>query len=169
MCINVGIRRSRTRTASFHNVFQGFTPPEYVASSHSILPAHSLRRSLMAADVVGSSSISTELIGITQISSGRASGSVASNCATGGFSENSPSQYMSLPICTALNTSGRAADASTASTEIYPEQFGRVISVVKPRMTVAYHFYNEFDVEPEVHPPLTRLSSGPGRSAGFGP
>ncbi len=31
-----------------------------------------------------------------------------------------------------------------------PEQFGKVMSVVKPRMAVAYHFYNDFDTQPEV-------------------
>jgi ribonuclease Z len=35
-----------------------------------------------------------------------------------------------------------------------PEQFGKVMSLVKPRVAVAYHFYNDFDVAPEV---MTRV------------
>jgi len=31
-----------------------------------------------------------------------------------------------------------------------PEQFGKVMSLVKPRLAVGYHFYNDFDTEPEV-------------------
>jgi ribonuclease Z len=38
--------------------------------------------------------------------------------------------------------------ASQAHTS--PEQFGKVMSLVKPRLAVGYHFYNDFDTEPEV-------------------
>ena len=31
-----------------------------------------------------------------------------------------------------------------------PEQFGKVMSMTKPRYAVAYHFYNDFDTAPEV-------------------
>ena len=31
-----------------------------------------------------------------------------------------------------------------------PEQFGKVMSLVKPRLAIGYHFYNDFDTEPEV-------------------
>jgi len=31
-----------------------------------------------------------------------------------------------------------------------PEQFGKVMSAVKPRHAVGYHFYNDFDTQPEV-------------------
>ena len=31
-----------------------------------------------------------------------------------------------------------------------PEQFGKVMSLVKPRLAVGYHFYNDYDIEPEV-------------------
>ena len=31
-----------------------------------------------------------------------------------------------------------------------PEQFGKVMSIIQPRMALAYHFYNDFDVQPEV-------------------
>jgi ribonuclease Z len=35
-----------------------------------------------------------------------------------------------------------------------PEQFGKVMSLVEPRLAIAYHFYNDFDIAPEV---LNRL------------
>ena len=31
-----------------------------------------------------------------------------------------------------------------------PEQFGKVMSLVKPRLAVGYHFFNDFDTQPEV-------------------
>ncbi|MBW1688474.1 MAG: hypothetical protein JRS35_25845 [Deltaproteobacteria bacterium] len=31
-----------------------------------------------------------------------------------------------------------------------PQQFGKVMSLVKPRLAVGYHFYNDFDTEPVV-------------------
>jgi len=31
-----------------------------------------------------------------------------------------------------------------------PEQFGKVMSLVKPRLAIGYHFYNDFDIQPEV-------------------
>ena len=31
-----------------------------------------------------------------------------------------------------------------------PEQFGKVMSIVKPRLAVGYHFFNDFDTQPEV-------------------
>ena len=31
-----------------------------------------------------------------------------------------------------------------------PEQFGKLMSIVEPRLAVGYHFFNDFDTEPEV-------------------
>ena len=42
-----------------------------------------------------------------------------------------------------------------------PEQFGKVMSLVKPRMAVAYHFYNDFDIEPEVRERVRKTYDGP--------
>jgi len=42
-----------------------------------------------------------------------------------------------------------------------PEQFGKVMSMVKPRMAVAYHFYNDFDVQPEVMTRVRKTYDGP--------
>jgi ribonuclease Z len=42
-----------------------------------------------------------------------------------------------------------------------PEQFGKVMSLVKPRIAVGYHFYNDFDVEPEVRRRVRTTYDGP--------
>ena len=42
-----------------------------------------------------------------------------------------------------------------------PEQFGKVMSLVKPKLAVGYHFYNDFDIEPEVRRRVRKLYDGP--------
>jgi len=42
-----------------------------------------------------------------------------------------------------------------------PEQFGKVMSLVKPRMAIAYHFYNDFDTQPEVLRRIRKTYAGP--------
>lgn len=42
-----------------------------------------------------------------------------------------------------------------------PEQFGKVMSLVKPRLAVGYHFYNDFDTEPEVRNRIRKTYDGP--------
>jgi ribonuclease Z len=42
-----------------------------------------------------------------------------------------------------------------------PEQFGKVMSEVKPRLAVGYHFYNDFDTEPEVRKRVRKTYDGP--------
>lgn len=42
-----------------------------------------------------------------------------------------------------------------------PEQFGKVMSVVKPRHAVGYHFYNDFDTQPEVIARVRTTYDGP--------
>jgi ribonuclease Z len=42
-----------------------------------------------------------------------------------------------------------------------PEQFGKVMSLVKPRLAVGYHFYNDFDIEPEVRRRARTTYDGP--------
>ena len=41
-----------------------------------------------------------------------------------------------------------------------PEQFGKMMSLVKPRLAVAYHFYNDFDIEPEVRKRVRKTYDG---------
>ena len=42
-----------------------------------------------------------------------------------------------------------------------PEQFGKVMSEIKPRMAVGYHFYNDFDTNPEVTERVRKTYDGP--------
>jgi ribonuclease Z len=42
-----------------------------------------------------------------------------------------------------------------------PEQFGKVMSLVRPRLAVGYHFYNDFDIEPEVRDRVRKTYDGP--------
>lgn len=42
-----------------------------------------------------------------------------------------------------------------------PEQFGKVMALTEPRLAVGYHFYNDFDVEPEVRQRVRKLYDGP--------
>jgi ribonuclease Z len=42
-----------------------------------------------------------------------------------------------------------------------PEQFGKVMSMVQPRLAVGYHFYNDFDTEPEVRDRVRKTYDGP--------
>jgi len=42
-----------------------------------------------------------------------------------------------------------------------PEQFGKVMSLVEPRLAVGYHFFNDFDVAPEVNRRVRKLYDGP--------
>ena len=42
-----------------------------------------------------------------------------------------------------------------------PEQFGKVMSEVKPRLAVGFHFYNDFDTQPEVFDRIRKTYDGP--------
>ena len=42
-----------------------------------------------------------------------------------------------------------------------PEAFGKVMSVVKPRMAVAYHFFNDFDTASNVYERIRSTYDGP--------
>jgi ribonuclease Z len=42
-----------------------------------------------------------------------------------------------------------------------PEQFGKVMSLVKPRLALAYHFYNDFDTQPEIMRRVRKTYDGP--------
>jgi len=44
-----------------------------------------------------------------------------------------------------------------------PEQFGKVMSLVEPRLAIGYHFFNDFDIEPEVRKRLRKTYDGPVR------
>ena len=42
-----------------------------------------------------------------------------------------------------------------------PQQFGKVMSLLKPRLAVGYHFYNDFDTEPAVRAGVRETYDGP--------
>ena len=42
-----------------------------------------------------------------------------------------------------------------------PEAFGKVMSEVRPRMAIAYHFFTDFDVKPGVGQGISRTYDGP--------
>ena len=42
-----------------------------------------------------------------------------------------------------------------------PEAFGKIMSAVKPRMAVAYHFFNDFDTSHSVYERIRQTYDGP--------
>ncbi len=42
-----------------------------------------------------------------------------------------------------------------------PAMFGKVMSIIKPRLAVAYHFYNDFDTGPKVEELVRKTYDGP--------
>jgi ribonuclease Z len=55
------------------------------------------------------------------------------------------------------------ADALNVGTQVHtsPAQFGKVMSDVKPRMAVAYHFFNDFNTAPGVMGLIRKTYDGP--------
>jgi len=53
--------------------------------------------------------------------------------------------------------------ALAVGTQIHtaPEAFGKMMSLVKPRMAVAYHFFNDFDTQPEINKRIRTTYDGP--------
>jgi len=58
-------------------------------------------------------------------------------------------------------------DALNVGTQVHtsPAQFGKVMSMIKPRMAVAYHFFNDFDTAPVVEGLVRKTYDGPLSSA----
>lgn len=54
-------------------------------------------------------------------------------------------------------------DALNVGTQVHtaPSMFGKVMSLTKPRMAVAYHFYNDFDTAPTVEADIRSTYDGP--------
>ena len=54
-------------------------------------------------------------------------------------------------------------DALNVGTQVHtePSMFGKVMSLTKPRMAVAYHFYNDFDTLPAVLRDIRMTYDGP--------
>ncbi len=57
------------------------------------------------------------------------------------------SPQSALPVATQIHTA--------------PEAFGKVMSRIKPRMAVAYHFFNDFDIQPDVNDRIRSTYDGP--------
>jgi len=55
------------------------------------------------------------------------------------------------------------ADALNVGTQVHtsPQQFGKVMSDIRPRMAVAYHVFNDFDTEPGVREAIRQTYDGP--------
>ncbi|WP_077404545.1 guanitoxin biosynthesis MBL fold metallo-hydrolase GntH [Microbulbifer agarilyticus] len=55
------------------------------------------------------------------------------------------------------------ADAVNVGTQVHtaPTMFGKVMSTIRPRMAVAYHFYNDFDTSPSVLKQIRSTYDGP--------
>ena len=54
-------------------------------------------------------------------------------------------------------------DALNVGTQVHtePSMFGKVMSLTKPRMAVAYHFFNDFDTAAEVERQIRKTYDGP--------
>ncbi len=55
------------------------------------------------------------------------------------------------------------SNALEVGTQIHtaPEAFGKVMSIVKPRMAIAYHFINDFDTAPNIQDRIRKTYDGP--------
>lgn len=54
-------------------------------------------------------------------------------------------------------------DALNVATQVHtaPAMFGKVMSEIKPRMAVAYHFFNDFDTAPQIMSEIRQTYDGP--------
>lgn len=55
------------------------------------------------------------------------------------------------------------ADALNVGTQVHtsPAMFGKVMSIIQPRLAVGYHFFNDFDIAPEVERLVRMTYDGP--------
>ena len=55
------------------------------------------------------------------------------------------------------------SDALNVGTQVHtsPAQFGKVMAMTKPRLGVAYHFFNDFDTAPRVMADIRKVYDGP--------
>ncbi len=53
--------------------------------------------------------------------------------------------------------------ALAVGTQIHtaPEACGKMMSIIQPRMAVAYHFFNDFDTQPEINDRIRSTYDGP--------
>jgi ribonuclease Z len=43
----------------------------------------------------------------------------------------------------------------------HPEAFGKMMSIIKPRMAIAYHFFNDWDTAPDIGQRIRTTYDGP--------
>jgi ribonuclease Z len=53
--------------------------------------------------------------------------------------------------------------ALSVGTQIHtaPEAFGKMMSIIEPRLAIAYHFFNDFDTQPAINDRIRSTYSGP--------
>ena len=53
--------------------------------------------------------------------------------------------------------------ALAVGTQIHtaPEAFGKMMSIIKPRMAIAYHFFNDYDTQPDINDRIRSTYDGP--------
>ena len=53
--------------------------------------------------------------------------------------------------------------ALSVATQIHtaPEAFGKMMSLIKPRMAIAYHFFNDYDTQPDINDRVRKTYDGP--------
>jgi len=53
--------------------------------------------------------------------------------------------------------------ALSVGTQVHtsPEAYGKMMSIIKPRMAVAYHFFNDFDTAPDIERRIRTTYDGP--------
>ena len=67
------------------------------------------------------------------------------------------------PVLLVTKQNFPVSDALNVGTQVHtePSMFGKVMSLTKPRMAVAYHFYNDFDTAPLVESQIRKTYDGP--------
>ena len=71
--------------------------------------------------------------------------------------------FITVPDMITRNSKFTPQSALSVGTQIHtaPEAFGKVMSRIKPRMAVAYHFFNDFDTSHAIHERVRKTYDGP--------
>jgi len=70
--------------------------------------------------------------------------------------------FIAVPdLVNKMNFSPESALLVGTQVHTAPEAFGKVMSAVKPRMAVAYHFFKDFDTTPQVYDRIRKTYDGP--------
>ena len=69
-----------------------------------------------------------------------------------------------IPVPAMINKFGFTPQgALSVATQVHtaPEAFGKMMSIIKPRMAVAYHFFNDYDIAPDILKRVGKTYDGP--------